>query len=173
MPNALTVPRDRSAPKRRQPVSAAVREAIITASVEGKTQVEIAEAFDRSPHTIRTVLRSEYGQTRKAELQQEMARVAVDKLRRNVDKAADSWIRQLELSMDGRRANHLPAKDLLTHLKVLDVPSPRSNEKTEITIQIGGSSDDIVADTVGAAEPEPAQPPARVTSELPDDDPTL
>ena len=130
MPNALTVPRDRSAtptPKRRQPVGAAVREAIITAGVEGKTQAEIAEVFDRSPHTIRTVLRSEYGQKRKAELQQEMAQVAVNKLRRNVDKAADSWIRQLDLSMEGQRANHLPAKDLLTHLKVLDVPLPRSH----------------------------------------------
>ncbi len=45
--------------------------------------------------------------------------------------------------MRGKRANHLPAKDLLTHTGVLDIPSPKKDDKPQITIQIGGSPDGI------------------------------
>ena len=45
--------------------------------------------------------------------------------------------------MRGKRANHLPAKDLLTHTGVLDIPPPKKDDKPQITIQIGGSPDGI------------------------------
>ena len=177
MSKALAVQQDQAhnAPQRREPVSLELREEIIMASVEGKKQAEIAEEFGRSVHTIRTVLRSEHGRRRTEELPDEFRDAAVRKLRAMAERAVDSWIRQLDLADEGKRANHLPAKDLLTHTGVLDIPSPKKDEKPQITIQIGGSTDDIVFDTVEAEEtdePERARLPARVIHKLLDDDPT-
>jgi hypothetical protein len=118
-------------------------------------------------------LRSDYGRQRTEEQLNEFRDAAARRLRANAGRAVDSWIRQLELADEGKRANHLPAKDLLTHTGVLDVPSPKKNEKPQITIRIGGSTDDIVFDTVEAEEPLPAELPARVIPDLPDDDPTV
>ena len=83
--------------------------------VEGKKQSDIAEQFGRSVHTIRTVLRSDYGRRRTEEQLNEFRDAAARRLRANAGRAVDSWIRQLELADEGKRANHLPAKDLLTH----------------------------------------------------------
>ena len=140
MVKSLITQRDTAkTPQRRRPVSAEEREAIIVACVEGRTQAEIARELARSEHTIRSVLRSEYGRQRRDELLNEVKDAAVTRLRRSAVRAADSWIRQLALADAGERANHLPAKELLTHTGVLDVASPTKDEKTQIIIQIGGA----------------------------------
>ena len=149
-------------------MSAEEREAIIVASVEGKTQAEIALELQRSEHTVRTVLRSEYGQQRKDELLDAVRDAAVNRLRQSAVKAADSWIKQLELANDGQRANHLPAKELLTHTGVLDVAAPKKDDKPQITFHIGADLPDIPVVPVLGEEPDPvAQLPAR-----PDEEPT-
>ena len=156
-------------PKRRRAVSAKDREAIIVASIEGQSQPEIAEKFGRSAHTVRAVLRSEAGQKRKAELVQDIARAARATLRRAVGRAAKSWIKQLELADEGQRANHAPAKDLLTHVGVIGVPAPKKKAADEIVIQIGGvSTDDFVPTEV--PEPQPASTPRQLTIGPEDDD---
>ena len=147
--------------QRRRPVSAEEREAIIVACVEGKTQAAIAQELGRSEHTVRTVLRSEYGQQRKDELLNEVKEAAVTRLRRSAVRAADSWIKQLELADGGERANHLPAKELLTHCGVLDVAAPKKDEKTQIVIQIGGAGipdEPVEWDEVDEADPVPQLP---------------
>ena len=149
-----------------------LREEIIMAWVEGHKQSEIAEQIGRSVHTVRTVLRSEYGRQRTEEQLDEFRDAAVIRLRANAERAVDSWLRKLELADGEKRANHLPAKDLLTHAGVLDIPSPEKNEEPQITIQIGGALDDIELIPVEAEEPEPAKLPARVPPELSDYDPT-
>ena len=65
-------------------------------------------------------------------------RAARGKLARAAERAAESWIRQLELANDGLRANHLPAKDLLTHTGIIDVAAPKKDTADQITVQIGG-----------------------------------
>ncbi len=156
--------------KRRRAVAAKEREAIIVASIEGQSQPEIAEKFGRSPHTVRAILRSEAGKKRTAELLQDAANAARSILCRSVGRAAKSWLKQLELVDGGQRGNHLPARDLLTHVGVLDVPAPKKEAADHIVIQIGGvSTDDFVP--TEAPEPDPATAPRQITIG-PDDDTT-
>ena len=143
-------------------MSAEEREAIIVACVEGKTQAEIARTLGRSEHTVRTTLRSEYGRQRKGELLNEVKEAAVTRLRRSAVRAADSWIKQLALADAGERANHLPAKELLTHTGVLDVAAPNVDRSTQVLIQIGGKGipeEPIEADVVEEHDPAPQLPP--------------
>ena len=116
---------------------------MVVACVEGKTMAEIARELERSEHTIRTVLRSEYGQKRKGELLDAVKEAAVSRLRMSAVKAADSWIKQLENANRGERAQHLPAKELLTHLKILDVAAPNVDKSTKLVIQIGGPGPEV------------------------------
>ena len=156
-------------PKRRRAVGAKEREAIIVASIEGQSQPQIAEKFGRSPHTVRAILRSEAGKKRTAELLQEIAHAARSTLCRAARRAAESWVRQLELVDEGQRGNHLPARDLLTHVGVLDVPAPNKDAADHIVIQIGGvSTDDFVP--VEIPDPEPASDPRLITIGPDDDD---
>ena len=73
--------------------------------------------------------------TRKDESLDAILRAARGKL---AERAAESWVRQLELADDGLRANHLPAKDLLTRTGVIDVAAPKKDTAHQITVQIGG-----------------------------------
>ena len=171
MIKSLVTQRDKpKTPQRRRLVSAEEREATIVACVEGKTQAEIAKTLGRSEHTVRTALRSEYGQQRKDELLNEVKDAAVTRLRRSAVRAADSWIRQLDLADAGEKAQHLPAKELLTHTGVLDVAAPTKDEKTQIIIQIGGAGipEEPIIEVEDVDELEPvAQLPA-----LPDEQTT-
>ena len=101
-------------------------------------------------------MRSEAGRTRTAELLQEILHAARSRLRRAAGRAAESWLKQLGLVDGGQRGNHLPARDLLTHVGVLDVAAPKKAAADEIVIQIGGvSPDDFVP--VEAPEPDPSK----------------
>jgi transcriptional regulator with XRE-family HTH domain len=148
--------------KRRRAVAAKEREAIIVASIEGLSQPEIAEKFGRSPHTVRAILRSEAGKKRTAELLQDAANAARSILCRSVGRAAKSWLKQLELVDEGKRGNHLPSRDLLTHVGVIGVPAPKKKAEDQITIQIGCGSD---AEFIPIEEPEPDPPtgPRQIT----------
>ena len=148
--------------KRRRAVGAKEKEAIIVASIEGRSQPEIAKAFGRSPHTVRAILRSEAGKQRTAELLQEIAHAARSKLCRAARRAAESWVKQLELVDEGQRGNHLVARDLLTHVGVLGVPAPRKETPDQIVVQVGGVSRE---DFVPTETPEPpsASDPLQVT----------
>ena len=155
--------------KRRRAVGAKEREQIVVASVEGRSQPEIAAAFGRSLHTVRGLLRSEAGKRRTAELLREIADASRSKLRRAAGRAAESWLKQLELVDDGQRGNHLPDRDLLTHTGVLDVAAPKKDAADHIVIQIGGvSADDFVP--VEAPEAAPSATPRQITIGTGDDD---
>jgi len=134
----------RSAPVRRQPVSPEVRERIIELSVSGKTQAEIAKETKRSAHTVRGILRSPDAKRRKEELRNEVAETVRLRLIAGSHRAVDSWARQLELADDAQRANHLPAKDWLTHAGVVDIPTPPKSHEPQILIQIGGGKPEDV-----------------------------
>ena len=147
------------------------REAIIVASIEGRSQPEIAEKFGRSPHTMRAILRSEAGKKRTAELLQEAAHAARSILCRSVGRAAESWLKQIELVDEGQRGNHLPARDLLTHVGVIDVAAPKKRAADQIVVQIGGvSTDDFVP--TEAPEPNPPTAPRQIIVDPVDDDAT-
>ena len=147
------------------------REAIIVASIEGRSQPEIAKTFGRSLHTVRAILRSEAGKTRTAELHREIADAARSKLCRAAKRAAESWLKQIELVDEGQRGNHLPARDLLTHTGVLNVAAPKKQAADQIVVQIGGVSTD---DFVPTEAPEPNPPTAlrQITVDPVDDDAT-
>ena len=148
--------------KRRRAVGAKEQEAILVASIEGQSQPEIAKKFGRSPHTVRAILRSESGKKRTAELLQEIAHAARSRLRRAAGRAAESWLRQLELVDEGQRGNHLVARDLLTITGVLDVAAPKKDAPDQIVIQVGGvSSEDFV--------PVERQSPRRAQTNEPND----
>ena len=98
MDKIVSIQRDKvERPPKRRAVGAKEREAIIVASIEGQSQPEIAEKFGRSPHTVRAILRSEVGKKRTAELLSEIAHAARSTLCRAARRAAESWVRQLEL----------------------------------------------------------------------------
>jgi len=175
MSNAVIRHRDRPQPavaQRRRPVELADRERMIAASLEGRSVGDIAKELGRSEHTVRNVLRSPEAVARKEQLAQDIRDVVRLKLLRAADRAVDSWMKQLDHADAGTKAQHLPARDLLTHTGVLDIPSPKKDDKPQVTIIIGGSSDDIEPILVEAEELELAQLQARVDPELPDDDPT-
>ena len=148
--------------KTRRKVTARDREAIIEASaVEGLTQPQIAERFDRSPHTIRGILRSPAGQRRKEEILKEIAEEAKTRLRRAAGHAANSWVQIVKDSPTAERIkDYKAARDLLTHAGVVDVPKPKQDKGTEIVLQIGtGSLDEAVPieSTADAVEPSALQ----------------
>ena len=170
MTEALTVQSDRvsqqgesdarALPQRRRPVTEAEREQIVQLSViEGRTQAEIAEALDRSPHTVRAVQRSKAGKERREEVLKEIASTAKTVLRRNATMAAERWVQIVEQSPDVERIkDYKAAKDLLTHAGVIDIPKPEKDAAPQFLIQIGGGEvRDIEWDEAEVTEP-PALP---------------
>ena len=139
----------------------------IEAFAHGKSITQLAEEFDRDRNTIARVLKTPEALKRKDEILEAIGQAARAKLARAPVRAADSWVKQLELVDDGQRGNHLPAKDLLTHTGVIDIPRPNVEQSTEIIIQIGGgSNEDIVPITVDAD----LSPTTRQVGILPVDD---
>jgi len=107
------------------------------AFVEGLSIQKIADQSGRQWITVKRHLGKPEALAREKEIKTTIAKEARDKLHRATIRAADSWIKQLELADQGQRANHLPAKDLLTHTGVVDVAVPNQDKGTQILIQIG------------------------------------
>lgn len=140
----------------------------LAAFAEGRSIQEMAADFKRDRNTLARLLKTPEAAQRKKEILDAITQAARGKLARAAKRAAESWVRQLELADEGLRANHLPARDLLTHTGVLDVASPRKETADHITIQIGGvSSADIVPTEV--PEPAPSTAPRQVTIDPVDD----
>ena len=142
MPKALTTQPDtiRHKPKkaaRRRPVSPAVREQIIELASLGKTHSEIATQLGRSQYTVRGVLRTPEARQHREELRKAMADEVRRRMIAGAERAVDSWAQQLELANDAKRANHMPAKDWLTHAGVVGIPSPKKDATPEIVIEFG------------------------------------
>ena len=130
----------------------------LAAFAEGRSIQEMAADFRRDRNTIGRLLKTPEALKRKEEILEAIGQAARAKLARAAVRAADSWVKQLELVDDGQRGNHLPAKDLLTHTGVIDIPRPNVEQSTEITIQIGGGSNaDIVPITVDDEETAASQ----------------
>ena len=142
-------------------VAPAEKEAIYLARfAEGKSVTQLAEEFKRDRNTISRVLGTKEAAERCEQILDAIGQEAKAKLRRAAGRAADSWITQLENANRGERAQHLPAKELLTHSGVLDVAAPNVDRSTQVLIQIGGKG--IPEEPVEVEEPDPvAQLPAK------------
>ena len=144
----------------------------LAAFAEGRSIQEMAADFKRDRNTLARLLKTPEALQRKKEILDAITQAARGKLARAAERAAESWIRQLELADEGLRANHAPAKDLLTHTGVLDVAAPKRDTADHIVIQIGGlSTDDFVPDE--APEPDSATAPGQITIDPVDDHDTL
>ena len=139
---------------RRRPVSPATREEIIELASFGKTHSEIATQIGRSQHTVRGVLRTPAARQHREELRQAMADEVRRRMIAGTGRAVDSWVKQLELADDAQRANHLPAKDWLTHAGVIGIPSPKKDTTPEIVIEFGRVREGEI-EFVEAKEPSP------------------
>lgn len=91
-------------------------------------------------HTLARVLGTKEASERREQILDAIGQEAKNKLRRAAGRAADSWLKQLDLVDQGQRGDHRPAKDLLTHLNVVDVPKPVVEEKSRMLIWIGKES---------------------------------
>ena len=140
----------------------------LAAFAEGRSIQEMAVDFKRDRNTIARALKTPEALKRKDEILDAIGQEARAKLARAAKRAAESWVKQLELVDDGQRGNHLPAKDLLTHTGVLDVAAPKKDTADHIVIQIGGVTLDDIVD-VEAPEPEPAATPRQITISPEDD----
>ena len=107
---------------------------------EGEMIKTMAEEYGVHRNTIYNHLTSEEGKKAKRDIERAMAAEARGILVKNARTAAQSWVEQLELANQGQRANHQPAKDLLTHIEALDIPVPTKERGTQILIQIGGGT---------------------------------
>ena len=123
----------------------------------GKTYGEIGEELGRSPHTVRNVLRSAYGRELYTESLKNLREHIMHRLTMLGPRALESWQRQLELADEGNPANHKPARDILTHSGVLQVPSPKRERKIEYKVQFG-SDVSVEADVVEEHDPAPQLP---------------
>ncbi len=121
----------------RRPVSPAVRAQIIELASLGNTHNEIAKQLGRSQHTVRGVLRTPEARQHREQLRKAVAEEARRRMIAGAGRAVDSWAQQLELADDAQRANHLPAKDWLTHAGVVGIPSPKKDATPEIVIEFG------------------------------------
>ena len=152
MPKPLTTQPDTIRHKhkktaRRRPVSPAVREQIIQLASLGKTHAEIAKQLGRSQHTVRGVLRTPEARQHREELRQAMAEEVRRRMIAGANRAVDSWAEQLKLADDAKRANHMPAKDWLTHAGVVGIPSPKKDTTPEIVIEFGCANRDEITFT--------------------------
>ncbi len=143
----------------------------LAAFAEGRSIQEMAVDFKRDRNTIARALKTPEALKRKNEILDAIGPEARAKLARSAKRAAESWVKQLELVDDGQRGNHLVARDLLTHTGVLDVAAPKKDTADHIVIQIGGVSLDDLVD-VEAPESSP-RTPRQVKVLPPGDDVTL
>jgi hypothetical protein len=109
---------------------------------EGKSIRKISEEARRDFLTVSRHLNKPESLKREKEIHDMIAKEARGYLARNVRRAAQSWVKQLDLVDEGKRGNHLPARDLLTHTGVVDIAVPNQDRGTQILIQIGGGSAD-------------------------------
>ena len=82
----------------------------------------------------------------------------------------DSWIKQFDHADAGIRAQHQPARDLLIAAGVISPPGRPKKGKTEVIVQVYKPTAPVVIEA--EESDEPAQLPARITPELPDEEPT-
>ncbi len=75
-------------------------------------------------------------------------------------------MKQLELVDHGRRGNHLPATDLLTHTGVLNVAAPKGRAADKIVVRLGCGSDADIP--IEAPEPNPPTAPRQIIITLSD-----
>ena len=76
---------------------------------------------------------------RKTVVEEEQAR-AKHELAMLSRRAVKSWKKQLELADQGKKAQHLPAKELLTHAGAVEVAAPNTDRRTQVLIQIGSEA---------------------------------
>ena len=89
----------------------AEKEAIYLARfAEGKSLVQLAWEFQRDRNTLARVLGTKEASERREQILDAIGQEAKNKLRRAAGRAADSWIKQLDLVDQGQRGDHRPAK---------------------------------------------------------------
>lgn len=107
------------------------------AFAEGQTVTDISRSSGRAWETVYRHLNTRKAKDREKEIHEELFREARSELARGAGKAAKGWLKQIELANEGQRANHLPAKDLLTHSGAIDIAVPNQDKGTTINIHIG------------------------------------
>jgi DNA-binding NarL/FixJ family response regulator len=124
----------------------------------GKTQIQIAKTLGCHLNTVKHHIHSKEGREMEKKIQERMGRAARGRLARAAEEAADSWIQQLENANTGARAQHLPARDLLTHIGAIDIAVPNTAKGTQILIQIGsGTPSDVQAEVIDVTPTEPSE----------------
>ncbi len=125
-------------------VSEAEKRKILTmVLVDGMTQTAVAEATGHQWRTVSRALNSPEGVEMRKELEEAHRAGARRILNRAAEKAAKSWVKQLELADEGKKAQHLPAMNLLTHIKAVEVAAPNTDNRTQILIKIGSDAPDL------------------------------
>lgn len=85
---------------------------------EGKSISQIARDTGRSREAIRGVLQARETEDLRQVVQREKRERARMRLAANTDKAADAWIKSLDIAAD--KGDHRPAKDLLLTERVVE-----------------------------------------------------
>lgn len=86
--------------------------------VDGLTKADIAKKMGRTRETIASALQGEDFERFRQEIESELFETAQRKLKSNVGRAADGWIKAIDKAAE--RGDHKPSKDLLMHTKVID-----------------------------------------------------
>jgi len=120
--------------------------------VRGVSIASTAETVGRDWRTVNRVVNSPQGIERLKEIEEIHRTNAKRVLTRAATKAAESWEKQLELANQGKKAQHLPAKELLTHIKALEVAAPNQDKGTQILIQIGSGHEGVTVDGAPAVD---------------------
>ena len=133
--------------------------------VQGKSLRQIAKKVGRDKDTINRTLKKPEAVEFRREL---VAAVREDMSARLISlspRAVESWLRQIELANEGKRANHQPAKDLLTLARVVDIPTAKKAGPPDVVIEFGGMKEGEIE--FGEAKEPPALP--RTTYLSPED----
>jgi len=133
-------PSDQSLTVSRKPVERQEIAEWVQTQFQGKSYRTIAKEFGRDKDTVRKHLQGPEAKKLREEIGSEIDNRVKMRMRGLADRAVDSWAKQLDLADEGQRANHLPAKDLLTHSGAVDIAVPRQERGTQILIQIGGGA---------------------------------
>lgn len=105
---------------------------------EGKSFADIEAITGRHHKTIEALVKKPEALAFRDAFHEAAVSGAVNKMKANAGVAADAWIDSLHKSIKGEKAQHLHAKEFLTHIKALEVAAPNTDRATNVFIKIGG-----------------------------------
>ena len=124
-------------PSRRRSVGYAEMAYWVELQVQGKSLREIARKVGRDKDTVNRTLKKPEAVELRKELVAAVRENMSARLTSLSAKAVASWEKQMDLADQGRKANHLVAKDLLTIARMVDIPTAKKDATPEIVIEFG------------------------------------